>query len=119
MHKDCVIFKIVGFASKKWSVLILHELYKGEGYKKRYSEIKKALPGITPKVLSARLKELEKNKLIERIVDAKTMPIRSDYSLTERGKDFVRVIKELKSWGIKWSYSQEHCRETSCKGCSF
>ena len=119
MKTDCAVFKVVGFASKKWSVLILHEIYKGDKFKRRYSEIKRALPGITPKVLSARLRELEKNKLIERIVDAKSMPVRSDYVLTERGKDFVRVIKELKSWGIKWDYGNEHCRETTCKACGF
>jgi DNA-binding HxlR family transcriptional regulator len=97
--------------------LIVLELYKGKGGPKRYSEIKKSLQGITPKMLSARLKELEKHGMIKKQVDTKTIPIKCEYSLTASGKDFVNVIKDIKTWGVRWGLGKTHCRETSCKSC--
>jgi len=58
MEQDCTIYKTASFVGKRWTLLILLELYKGQSRLKRYSEIKKGLPEITPKVLSLRLKEL-------------------------------------------------------------
>ena len=52
MDKDCTIYKTTSFIGKRWTLLILLELYKGKNEWKRYSEIKKRLPEITPKVLN-------------------------------------------------------------------
>ena len=49
MHNNCTIFKTSEFIGKKWTILILVELNKGES-PKRYSELKNALQGITPKI---------------------------------------------------------------------
>lgn len=118
MNKDCAVYRTVDFIGKRWTLLILLELYKGKNKWKRYSEIKKSLDGITPKILSMRLKELEKNKLIENIVDVKQFPIKSEYSLTKRGEDFIGIIKNIKKWSLKWKGSNRLCEEKDCKICN-
>lgn len=81
MNNDCVIFKTADFIGKKWTLLIILELSKGNEWK-RYSEIKKKMVGMTPKMLSVRLKELKKEEIIEKIVSSKSVPMRSEYKLT-------------------------------------
>ena len=117
MDKKCPIYRIVGFVGKKWTLLILTELYKGRKKWKRYSHIKKRLPGITPKMLSARLRELNAEDLIRKRVDSTSFPVKSEYRLTRGGEDFIRVIKGMKDWGLKWKVKNEHCETVNCKYC--
>ncbi len=117
MDKKCPIYKTVGFIGKRWTMLIVAELHKGKDKWKRYSHIKSRLPDITPKILSARLKELEKEGLIKRRVDARSFPIKSEYCLTGSGEDFVKIIKDMKQWALKWNVKNEHCENVNCKYC--
>ncbi|MFH1641777.1 MAG: helix-turn-helix domain-containing protein [Nanoarchaeota archaeon] len=117
MHNDCTVFKTTDFIGKKWTLLILFELYKGRDVK-RYGELKKALLNITPKILSVRLKELESQGLINKQIDTKEFPVKTFYSLTESGKDFFRVILEIKKWGLKWKIRNDACSKLNCKYCS-
>jgi len=119
MDDDCTIYKTADFIGKRWTLLILLELYKGDSKTKRYSEIKKGLDGITPKILSARLKELEKEKMIIKKIDTSSFPIRCDYFLTESGKDFIKIIKDMKKWALKWKIKNKECEGTNCKDCAF
>ena len=64
MDENCTVYRTVDFVSKKWSLVILLELFKGKNYTKRYSNIKNNIMEITPKVLSVRLREFEKEGLI-------------------------------------------------------
>jgi len=82
--------------------LIILELYKGSKKWKRYNELKAKLLEITPKMLSMRLKELEKQGLVKHHLDAKEFPVKSKYRLTDSGQDFVKIIKGVKRWGLKW-----------------
>ncbi|MEF8848902.1 MAG: helix-turn-helix domain-containing protein [Candidatus Thermoplasmatota archaeon] len=118
MNEDCTVYKTMSFISKKWTLLILLELYKGEKEKKRYSEIKKKMEEITPKVLTARLRELEKEGLINRKVDASSFPVKTEYSLTESGKDFIPIISQIKSWALRWKPHQEICDSIECNNCT-
>lgn len=117
MKKDCSIKKVVNFLGKKWTLLILLELYKGESEWRRFSQIKKDLDNITPKLLSIRLKELEREKLIVKRVSIKRFPIKSEYRLTESGEDFINVIKNIKKWSLKWKKKNKKCDEKDCKDC--
>jgi DNA-binding HxlR family transcriptional regulator len=119
MNENCTVYKTVGYISKKWTLLILLELYKGDSNKKRYSEIKKNMPDISPKILSARLKELQKENMIIRDVDINSFPIKCEYSLTKSGKDFVKIIKDIKNWALKWNINNEMCGGQDCKDCEF
>ena len=116
MEKDCTIYKTANFIGKRWTLLILLELYKGDKIK-RYSELKNQLPEITPKILSARLKELEKEGLIRKKVDASHFPVKCEYSLTKSGKDFIKVIKGIKRWALKWKIKNKICEKADCREC--
>ena len=65
------------YLAKKWTIMILLELYKGEEWK-RFSELRTRMKEITPKVLSERLKELEEHGLIENRVDTAALPVRAN-----------------------------------------
>lgn len=105
------------YLSKKWSLLILLELFKGKDHSKRYSELKNDLLDITPKVLSSRLKELESEGLVTKHVDASSFPVRSDYTLTASGIALIDVIKDLKAWALVWKIDNEPCRKMECAMC--
>ena len=107
----------MGYISKKWTLLILLEIYKGTESKKRYSDIKNKIPEITPKVLSARLKELEMEGLITKHIDASSFPVKSEYALTKVGLDFISIIKDIKSWALRWRIHNKVCEQLDCKNC--
>jgi DNA-binding HxlR family transcriptional regulator len=67
----------------------------------RYAELGKAIPGLSDRLLSQRLRELEEEGLVERQVEAGS-PVRVTYSLTEAGQELDPVLGELKSWARKW-----------------
>jgi DNA-binding HxlR family transcriptional regulator len=67
----------------------------------RFGELGKAVPGLSDRLLSQRLRELEDEGLVEREVEAGT-PTRVTYSLTATGKDLGPAIKELKAWAKRW-----------------
>ena len=98
-------------------MLILLELYKGEEHTRRFSELKSCLFGITQKVLSARLKELEKEGLIENRVDSRSFPVRSDYILTQSGLEIIEIIKDMKQWALKWKINNKECGDQDCSQC--
>lgn len=115
--KDCTVYKTVDIIGKKWSLYILFELYKGDKKEKGFNELKRKLNDITPKVLSTRLKELEGEGLIKKVVDNFTVPQRYEYSLTESGEDFMKIVKDIKSWGLKWKFKNQICERSICRLC--
>lgn len=64
----------------------------------RYGELKRAVVGITPKMLTQTLKELESDELISRKVYLEVPP-RVEYALTSTGKELIPVIKQMRAWG--------------------
>ena len=118
MNQNCTIYKTSDFIGKKWTIPLILELYRGKSVKKRYSELKNKLTGITPKILSMRLKELEKHKLVKKEVHANEFPIRCEYFLTESGLAFIKVIQSMKTWALDHKFKDEHCRRMNCKNCS-
>ncbi len=81
--------------SGKWKLQIIFSLKTG---RKRFKEIQRTIPGITAKMLSKELKELEINDLAQRYV-YDTMPVTVEYELTEYGQSLKPVIRELYKWG--------------------
>jgi DNA-binding HxlR family transcriptional regulator len=83
----------------KWTALIIMELAKGS---KRFSGLENALGGISPRTLSQRLDELEQNKIITKECFAEVPP-RVEYTLTQKGKDLIPILKSMAAWGGKYS----------------
>ena len=96
--KDCGIEKTMKIIGRKWTVLILRDIFDD---KKRFGELLSSLEGISPKTLSLRLKDLEKNKLISKKI-YKEIPLHVEYSLTEKGKSLSKILKDLRLWGEKY-----------------
>jgi DNA-binding HxlR family transcriptional regulator len=92
----------VELIGKRWTGAIVCALTERP---MRYGELGKAIPGLSDRLLSQRLRELELEGLVERAVEAGT-PVRVTYSLTEAGRELGPAIAELKAWGRKW-----HCGE--------
>ncbi len=117
MDEDCTVYKTMEYLSKKWSLIILLEIYRGKYNQKRYSEIKNKIPNISPKILSSRLKELEKEGIINKKIDTSTFPVKCEYSLTGSGEDIINIIKNIKNWSLKWKIKNQICEEKNCKDC--
>ena len=81
----------------RWKLQIIISLYYEN---KRFNEISKEVHGITDKVLSKELKDMELNKLISRTV-YDTFPPTVEYAITEHGKSLKKILVELSKWGIK------------------
>ncbi|MDF2543141.1 MAG: hypothetical protein K0S47_2859 [Herbinix sp.] len=82
----------------KWKMHILFWLWKRETM--RYGELKKVLPGITHKMLSNQLKELENDNLLVRH-EFPQVPPKVEYYLSERGRSLMPVLHELCLWGME------------------
>ena len=67
----------------------------------RFGELARAVPGLSDRLLSQRLRELENEGLVEREVEAGT-PVRVTYSLTEIGRELGPSIRELRAWARQW-----------------
>ena len=83
--------------SGKWKPLILYFLLDGP---KRYGELKRAIQGVSDKVLIQQLKELEADRILAR-TDYKEVPPRVDYALTAFGRSLADAIVPLCTWGTQ------------------
>jgi DNA-binding HxlR family transcriptional regulator len=81
----------------RWKLLILCKLEEG---KLRFGELKKQITGITERMLTLQLRELEKDGLIKRTVYAEVPP-RVDYELTKIAKELIPIWSQLSNWGAK------------------
>jgi DNA-binding HxlR family transcriptional regulator len=82
----------------KWTALILRDLTAGP---KRFGELEKSLAGISPRTLSQRMDDLEEQGIITKQSFAEVPP-RCEYTLTEKGKDLVPILKQMAVWGEKY-----------------
>jgi DNA-binding HxlR family transcriptional regulator len=81
--------------SGKWKLPIIGALLFG---KKRFRELEREIPQITPRMLSKELKELELNGMLTRTV-YDSMPVTVEYELTESGLTLRNVLQAMKKWG--------------------
>jgi DNA-binding HxlR family transcriptional regulator len=117
MDDACTINMTVKYLTKKWTLLIILELYKGPQHTRRFSELKDSLGDITQKILSERLRELEAEGIVTRHVDATTFPVRSEYTLSKSGLELVDVIRGIKMWALKWKIDNIPCGGQDCSVC--
>ena len=92
---QCAINMVIEIIGGKWKVLILWNLNEGG---RRFNELKRALPGITQKMLTQQLRELEQHGLVSRTV-YEEMPPRVEYTTTALGKKLQPTLFEMCKWG--------------------
>ncbi|MCT9098381.1 winged helix-turn-helix transcriptional regulator [Haloarchaeobius sp. HME9146] len=94
----CSITAASNVLGKKWVPAIVHRLLKNEAL--GFSALREEIYGVSSKVLSENLSEMERLGLVERRIIS-DRPFRVEYSLTERGKDLEAVIDSMAKWGDK------------------
>lgn len=89
--------KAISILSQRWTGLVIYQLLTG---KQRFNEIQSAI-GISGKVLSDRLKDLEQKGLVKRDVIPDT-PVVIEYSLTDKGRSMEPILKSIEQWSQEW-----------------
>ena len=98
----CPVEITMGLIGDKWKVLIIRDLLTGT---KRFGELKKSLNGITQKVLTNNLRQMEASGLVNRKVYAEVPP-RVEYSLTETGWSLKPILDSMVVWGNSYREKQ-------------
>ena len=89
-----VTFKIIG---KKWTILIIREMHRGT---KQFNRFLENIEGITPKVLTERLRELQRLGIVKRRIVSE-YPVRVEYEMTDLGKEFEPVLLAAASFSMR------------------
>jgi DNA-binding HxlR family transcriptional regulator len=86
-------FRLLG---RRWGPEVLTQMSRGMS---RYSQLHKALPGMSPRTLSVRISELEKAGLISKTPKEK---VRVSYLLTPKGREFMKALDSIATFSIRW-----------------
>jgi DNA-binding HxlR family transcriptional regulator len=89
--------KTMSLLSQRWTGLIIYQLLSGP---QRFCHMEAAI-GVSGKVLSERLKDLEQEGIIKREIYPET-PVRIEYSLTDKGAAFEPIMKDIEKWSQDW-----------------
>ena len=95
---NCPVGRALNAVGDRWTMMILRDLFVHKT--RRFQDFVTSLPGVSPNTLSARLKGLESNHIIERQFYADHPP-RAEYTLTLKGRELGPVVLALKKWGSK------------------
>nr|RNJ68974.1 MAG: transcriptional regulator [Leptolyngbya sp. IPPAS B-1204] len=94
----CAVESTLDVIGGRWKVLILRELFQGV---RRFNELHRSLHGITQKMLTQQLRELEEDGIIHREVYLQVPP-KVEYSLTETGETLKPILDAMHEWGVKY-----------------
>ncbi|WP_289201051.1 winged helix-turn-helix transcriptional regulator [Phocaeicola sartorii] len=100
----CPVETTLSLIGNKWKVLILRDLLPGT---KRFGELKNSIGGVSQKVLTAQLRDMEENGLVNRKVYAEVPP-KVEYSLTDLGYSLKPILDALQNWGEEYKASMKH-----------
>ena len=90
-----VVFELIG---SKWKPTIMWRLSEGD---RRFAELRRAIGGISEKVLAAQLRDLERAGLLVRTA-GEGFPLRVDYSLSDRGNELNSLLAPVAEWGDRF-----------------
>ena len=94
----CPVAGTLDLIGERWTILLLRDLLlQGP---RRFVDFQASLPGVAPNTLSARLKALEDNGLVQRVLYSERPP-RVEYVLTDKGKSLGPVVRAMREWGSK------------------
>src|SRR5712664_3923904 len=94
---NCPVTHCMNKIGGKWKILIIYAISKNCN---RFSMLQRALPLISKQMLVNQLRELEEDKILERIIYAE-IPPRVEYKITKHGQSLMPVIAVLQDWGLK------------------
>ncbi|MBW1294823.1 winged helix-turn-helix transcriptional regulator [Aquimarina litoralis] len=97
LEYDCPFITTLRFIGKRWKPAVLWKI--NQGYI-RFKLLKQVLPLISDKMLSATIREMETDGIIQKEVFDE-VPLRVEYKLTEFGKELLPILKEMNEWGMK------------------
>jgi DNA-binding HxlR family transcriptional regulator len=97
-NAGCPVEITLTLLGNKWKVLILREIFTG---KKRFGELSRGIQGISQKMLTQQLRQMENDNLIQRKVYAEVPP-RVEYSLTEVGESLKPILDAMHKWGEQY-----------------
>jgi DNA-binding HxlR family transcriptional regulator len=118
-EKFCPIRQTIRILGKRWTILIIKEIYYNQKHKLSFMELRKKLGDVSAKVLSQRLKEMAADGLVNRKADTATTPVRVYYTLTKKGKDACNILQEFKDYGLKWGGKDTFdCKDIDCELCA-
>ena len=106
--EHCPVEATLELIGGKYKALILWHLSAGD---LRFSELKKLIHGVTPKMLTQQLRELEASDLVHREVFA-LVPPKVEYSLTELGRSLMPILVAMRDWGA--GYLRKNSVEPNC-----
>jgi len=95
--QGCPVAKSLEFLGERWTLLVVRDLLRGP---KKFQDLQASLAGVTPAVLSHRLKVLEEQGVIDRRLYSDHPP-RAEYTITERGEELRPVVRALAIWGAR------------------
>ncbi len=101
--------RAIELIGSRWTGAILQTLLQG---KTRYASIKAAVPDITDRMLSERLRSLEAEGLVLRAVIPET-PVKVEYELTKKGRELQDALREIANWAERWIPLEGQTRDTS------
>jgi DNA-binding HxlR family transcriptional regulator len=109
-RQSCPVARSLEFLGERWTLLIVRDLLTGP---RKFQDFSVSLSGVTPAVLSHRLKVLEQHGIVSRRLYSDHPP-RAEYALTDRGLDLRPVVRALGIWGARhigssWSFVHDAC----------
>ncbi|MCB1680467.1 MAG: helix-turn-helix transcriptional regulator [Rhodospirillales bacterium] len=107
---DCPVLTSIRVIGGKWKIPILYTLRQET---MRFNELQKALPGVTQKMLTQQLRELEKDGLVSRKVYAEVPP-RVEYTITPLARKLEPILCELCTWGSEYLKTVHGISDENC-----
>ena len=104
----CAVESTIKVIGGRWKVLILRELFEGV---KRFNQLHRTLHGITQKMLTQQLREMEADGLVHREVYAQVPP-KVEYSLTPLGESLKPILHEMHQWGLKYLHNHQDIKQS-------
>ncbi|WP_026460612.1 winged helix-turn-helix transcriptional regulator [Schaalia suimastitidis] len=110
-NRDCPTRRLLDRIGDRWTVLVIGSLEEGP---RRFGELKKAVDGISQKMLTQTLRGLEEDGLVTRTVTPQ-IPPRVDYELTELGRTLIEPLAGLESWARTHMQEVLQAREAAAR----
>jgi len=108
-HFACPVEAALAVIGGKWKGIILYHLKDDN---RRFNELKRLIPGITQRMLTKQLRELEADQIVHREI-FQQIPPRVEYSLTPFGQTLTPILKTIQEWGIEYIEKITEIRNSS------